>query len=149
MEFYVQLTQAQRYQIKALLSVGIKKPAIARELGVDRSTIYREVKRNIGKRGYRPKQAHEKALKRRIVKSQSRISAETWSLVEEKLCEDWSPEQVSGRLKKNGISISHERIYQYVYADKRAGGTLWKHLRCQGKKRRKCAGGHDHRGKNP
>ena len=140
MSTYKQLTQAQRYQIKALLSIGTKKAAIARKLAVDKSTIYRELKRNRGKRGYRPKQAHEKALKRRTEKSQHRIRATTWTLVEEKLCKDWSPEQISGRLKKNGIFVSHERIYQYIYANKRAGGTLWKHLRCQ-KKRRKRIGG--------
>ncbi len=148
MEPYIQLTQEQRYQIKAHLSAGRKKPAIARELGVAKSTIYREIKRNTGERGYRPKQAHEKALKRRIEKSQARICAETWRLVEEKLCKKWSPEQISGRLKKNSIRISHERIYQYIYADKRAGGTLWKHLRCQ-KQRRKRAGGRDCRGRIP
>ncbi len=148
MNTYTQLTQEQRYQIKAHLSIGTKKPAIAREMGVAKSTIYREVKRNTGQRGYRPKQAHEKALKRRKAKTQSRINAETWKLVEEKLCEDWSPEQISGRLKKDEISISHERIYQYVYADKRTGGSLWKHLRCQ-KTRRNRAGGRDRRGKIP
>jgi len=148
MSTYIQLTQAQRYQIKSLLSIGIKKPAIAHELGVAKSTIYREVKRNTGQRGYRPKQAHKKALKRRKRKSQTRISAAIWKLVEEKLCEDWSPEQITGRLKKQGVQISHERIYQYVYADKRSGGLLWKHLRCQ-KKRRKRIGGRDRRGKIP
>jgi len=148
MSTYIQLTQEQRYQIKAFLGVGTKKPAIARELGVAKSTIYREVKRNTGQRGYRPKQAHEKALMRRKTKSQTRVSTEIWALVEKKLRKDWSPEQISGRLKENGIRISHERIYQYVYADKRAGGTLWKHLRCP-KKYRKRAGGRDRRGKIP
>jgi transposase, IS30 family len=50
---YIQFTQAQKYQIKALLSIGTKKAAIARELAVDKSTILRELKRNRGKRGYR------------------------------------------------------------------------------------------------
>ncbi|MBT7782143.1 MAG: IS30 family transposase [Anaerolineae bacterium] len=148
MSTYIQLTQAQRYQIKALLSIDTKKAAIARELGVDKSTIYRELKRNQGKRGYRPKQAHAKALIRRTEKSQRRIRATTWALVDEKLHEDWSPEQISGRLKKNGIFVSHECIYQYIYADKRVGGMLWKHLRCQ-KKCRKRVGGRDRRGKIP
>ncbi len=145
---YTQLTQEQRYQIKALLDTNTAKGKIAKIIGVSPSSISRELKRNCGQRGYRPKQAHEKALARRMRKSKPRISAETWSLVTEKLREDWSPEQVSGRLKLNAIFVSHERIYQYVYADKRAGGTLWKHLRCQ-KKRRKRAGGRDRRGKIP
>ena len=145
---YTQLTQEQRYQIKALLDIEESQTKIAEKIGVNKSTIQRELKRNRGKRGYRPKQAHEMVLKRRREKSQPRIYKETWRLVEEKLREDWSPEQISGRLKKENISISHERIYQYVYADKRIGGTLWKHLRCQ-KKRRKRAGGRDRRGKIP
>lgn len=145
---YRQLTQEQRYQIKALLDMGHSQSAIAEELEVNKSTISREVRRNRGQRGYRPKQAHEKALEKRQTKARARMSAETWARVEEKLGEDWSPEQVSGRLKKEGIAISHERIYQYIYADQAAGGELWTHLRCQ-KKRRKRYGKRDRRGKIP
>ncbi len=145
---YKQLTQEQRYQIKALLDNKIAKMQIATTLGVDRSTINREIKRNSGKRGYRPKQAHRKSLARRQEKSKPRIGEEVWALVEKTLQEDWSPEQVSGKLKASGISVSHERIYQHLYADKFAGGTLWKHLR-HPKKYRKRAGGRDRRGKIP
>ena len=146
MSTYAQLTREQRYQIKALLDTDHNQREIADVLGVHKSSIQRELKRNRGKRGYRPKQANEKALARRKRKTQARISAEIWVLVEKELREDWSPEQVSGRLKKSGFSVSHERIYQYVYADKRAGGTLWKHFR-HPKKYRKRAGGRDRRGK--
>ena len=145
---YKQLTQEQRYQIKALLDNKISRTQIGKTLGVDRSTINREIKRNSGKRGYRPKQAHGKALARRQEKSKPRIGAEVWALVEKTLQEDWSPEQVSGKLKSSGIPVSHERIYQHVYADKRAGGRLWEHLR-HPKKYRKRAGGRDRRGKIP
>jgi IS30 family transposase len=145
---YTQLTREQRYQIKALLDTGHSRTETAQQLEVNKSTISREIRRNRGKRGYRPKQAHEMALKRRKEKAQTKISPETWVLVEEKICEDWSPEQISGRLKIEGIAISHEHIYQYIYADKRAGGTLWTHLRCQ-KKRRKRYGKRDRRGKIP
>jgi len=45
---------------------------------------------------------------------------------------DWSPEQVSGYLQKEGkLRVSHEWICQHIYQDKRDGGILWKHLRCQ------------------
>ncbi|MFZ5820171.1 MAG: IS30 family transposase [Chloroflexota bacterium] len=145
---YTQLTREQRYQIKALLDTEAKQERIAEITGVSPSTISRELKRNTGERGYRPKQAHEKALLRRQGKAQQRIAPATWSLVEKQLQEDWSPEQISGRLKLQGISISHESIYQYVYADKQAGGTLWQHLR-HPKKYRKRAGGRDRRGKIP
>jgi len=145
---YKQLALEQRYQIKALLDNDVPKGKIATTIGVSRSTITRELNRNSGKRGYRPNQAHGKALARREKKSKLRISEAVWALVEKTLREDWSPEQVSGKLKASGISVSHERIYQHVYADKRAGGTLWAHLR-HPKKYRKRAGGRDRRGKIP
>ena len=148
MSTYAQLTREQRYQIKALLDTDVSQGKIAEVISVSRSTISRELKRNSGKRGYRPNQAHEKALARKKKKSKPRISTEIWVLVEKELREDWSPEQVSGKLKMSGIFVSHERIYQYVYADKRRGGILWKHLR-HPKKYRKRAGGRDRRGKIP
>jgi IS30 family transposase len=95
---------------------------------VHRSTISRELRRNTGERGYRPKQAHEKAIGRRA-KAKPRITVTTWEVVEEKLREDWSPEQVSGWMKKRqGIQISHGWIYQHILADKQAGGDLHTHL---------------------
>ena len=146
---YAQLTQEQRYQIYALKKMGHDQSQIAKCLGVHKSTISREFGRNQGQRGYRPKQAHEKTLKRRAKKAQKRITTETWAQVEEKLRLDWSPEQISRWLKKYALDpVSHESIYQYVYADKRAGGDLHKHLRCQ-KKYRKRHGGKDRRGKIP
>lgn len=148
MRTYTQLTQEQRYQIYALLKMGHRQSDIAQVIGVDKSTISREVRRNRGQRGYRPNQAQQFALIRRRKKTHTRIAPETWSLVEEKLRFDYSPEQVAGKFKKSGIAISHEHIYKYIYADKRAGGDLWKHLRCK-KKRRKRAGGRDRRGKIP
>jgi IS30 family transposase len=61
---------------------------------------------------------------------------------------DWSPEQASGFLRVEGIlSISHESIYIHIWRDKRAGGTLWTHLRQSRKKKRKRYGGRDGRGR--
>lgn len=63
---------------------------------------------------------------------------------------DYSPEQIAGLFRRTGVySISHEWIYQYVLADKKAGGTLWKHLRWSDKKRRKRYGKQDRRGTIP
>lgn len=129
--------------------MGHTQAVIARELNVNKSTISRELRRNSGQRGYRPEQAHGKAMERRQGKATTTIKAETWQLVEEKLALDWSPEQIAGWLKKNDRqAVSHEYIYQHVYADKRAGGGLYKHLRCQ-KKRRKRYGSNDYRGRIP
>jgi IS30 family transposase len=104
---------------------------IAQQLGVNKSTISRELRRNRGKRGYRPKQAHEKAKGRCARKVHTRINLETWQLVEEKLQMDWSPEQISSWLNRQKLpSVSPEWIYQYIYTDKKVGGNLHKHLRC-------------------
>jgi len=148
MSSYKQLTQCQRYQIKALLKSGQNQTEIAQAIGVHKSTISRELKRNRGQRGYRPKQAEGKALSRRSW-DRRRIKAETWAWVEKKIREDWSPEQVMLWMKTSReTSVSHEWIYHYIYADKRGGGDLHKHLRGQ-KKRRKRYGSHDRRGKIP
>lgn len=148
MRTYHQLTQEQRYQIYALQKTGHSRKEIAEVIGVHKSTVSREVRRNRGQRGYRPQQAPKLAMERRP-KASPRISAETWTVVETLLRQDWSPEQISGRLKKEQrICISHEWIYQYILKDKQGGGDLYQHLRCQ-KKRRKRYGKYDRRGKLP
>ena len=148
MKTYKQLTQEQRYQIYALKKIGHNQMEIANVISVHKSTVNRELQRNRGRRGYRPKQAHQLALSRRN-KAKRRIQPETWELIEAKLRQDWSPEQISGWLiTRKGIQVSHERIYQYILADKQVGGDLYRHLRCQ-KKRRKRYGGYDRRGQLP
>ena len=150
MRTYKQLTSGQRYQICVLKKMGHGPTTIAKELEVHKSTISRELSRNMGERGYRPKQADEKACERRAnAAHQQRISAKTWEVVEEKLRQDWSPEQVSGWLgKRQEIRISHEWIYQHILVDQQAGGDLFIHLR-QHAKRRKRYGKYDRRGKLP
>jgi IS30 family transposase len=65
-------------------------------------------------------------------------------LIEARIIVDWSPEQISGLLKDElGYRISHERIYQHIWADKRQGGTLYKHLRQSNKRRKKQYGSKD------
>ena len=146
---YTQLTREQRYQIYILSKAGHLQNFIARELGVHPSTISRELERGRGRRGYRPKQADELAAGRKQKRYRARISAVTWALIESLVRQDWSPEQVSGWLaKEQQSSVSHERIYQYIYADKAMGGTLFQHLRCR-KKRRKRYGSYDRRGQMP
>ena len=146
---YTQLTREQRYQIYALKKEHHNRTAIARNLGVHKSTVSRELQRNQGGRGYRPKQADQLAQARKLKRARPRISAQQWQRVEALLRQQWSPEQISGRLRVEGQPrISHERIYQYIYADKQQGGTLYRHLRCQ-KKRRKRYGRYSRRGQIP
>ena len=149
MKGYAQLTHGQRYQIEALVKTEHNQTMIAKVLSVHKSTISREIRRNRGLRGYRPKQAHERAMIRRYEKPRTRIPLTTWVLVDARIRQDWSPAQISGRLlMEQGISISHESIYLHIYRDKRQGGDLHKHLRCQ-KKRRKRYGKQDRRGRVP
>jgi IS30 family transposase len=146
MRTYTQLTREQRYQIYALLKAGHNQREIAHFIKVHKSTVSRELRRNRGQKGYRPKQAHQFALNKRK-KARYRIAASTWILIEALIRQEWSPEQVSDWLKGNyGLQISHEWIYQYILMDKHAGGDLHRHLRCQ-KKRRKRYGSYDRRGR--
>jgi len=144
---YTQLTQEQRYHIWALKKAGFNQTDIAHQVGVHKSTISRELRRNTGQRGYRPKQAHSLATSRQQERARiPHITTATWEMVEDGLRQEWSPEQVSGWLwRQHQVRVSHERIYQYVYDDKRTGGTLHTHLRCQ-KQRRKRYGSRDRRG---
>lgn len=146
MSGYKQLTQGQRYQIEALLKAGHKQVEVATILGVHKSTISRELARNRGLRGYRPKQAQRLSDNRKEEKAMPRIAGQTWRWVEQLLREDWSPEQISSWLAaQKSVSVSHEWIYLYIYQDKREGGDLHRHLRCQ-KPRRKRYGSNDRRG---
>lgn len=143
---YKQLTQEERYQIEALMKAGHTQTTIAQILGRHKSTISRELRRNRGLRGYRPKQAHRLSVERRVGKVQLRIDTASWEQVERLLRQDWSPEQISLWLRKEpGTPISHEWIYQHVFQDKLNGGNLYHHLRCQ-KQRRKRYGSYSRRG---
>ncbi len=84
MRTYIQLTQEQRYQIKALLKIDQDQTQIAKAVDVNKSTLSRELRRNCGQRGYRPKQAHQIAMSRKK-KNKLRIVPETWTLIEEKV----------------------------------------------------------------
>ena len=142
---YKHLSQVERYQIYALMKAGHDQTQIAKLLDRHKSTISRELSRNCGLKGYRPKQACELMAKR---SEQSRNAATVPAWVYEQaahlLCLQWSPEQIAGKLP-----VSHETLYQHVYADKARGGKLWKNLRCHKQKRKRYASGRDRRGQIP
>lgn len=135
---YHQLTYEERCQIYALMKSGHCASSVARELAVHRATITRELKRNSGDAGYRFKQAQHKASARRKATSLAprTMTPPIVRLVEEQLTEgQWSPEQIGGWLARQGVvCISHERIYRHIRADKKAGGSLYTHLRHGGRK---------------
>ena len=146
MSHYTQLTREERYQISALKAAGHDQVEIAKVIGRHKSTVSRELTRNRGLRGYRPKQADNLAVNRRQDKSTHRIVPESWSRVELLLREYWSPEQISRWLRyEENINVSPEWIYQYILRDKQSGGALYKYLRCQ-KQRKKRYGAQDRRG---
>ena len=146
---YTHLTQDERYQIYILKKAGHDQSDIARILERDKGTISRELKRNCGGRGYRPKQAQALSVARQAKDNGATIGAETWAFADAKLAKHWSPEQISGYLQVNNQpSVSHESIYRRIYADKHLGGTLHNTLRCQ-KKRKKRYGNRERRGTIP
>jgi IS30 family transposase len=151
MKPYRQITAAERYALMVLQKQGLCPAAIARVLGRHRSTITRELDRNCKPSDgyYRPQLAHWYALGRRAgSRRNTRFTFRAWRFVRQLLHEDWSPEQISGWLRRFGIlSISHETIYRHVWTDKKYGGTLHTHLRCAQKRFRKRYGQRDSRGR--
>jgi IS30 family transposase len=146
------LTAEERYTISALHRNKIGNNEIARQLGRDKGTISRELKRNKGLRGYRPKQAQAKATERRQILNKEKINWFGWGYVEYLLTEQqWSPEQINGRLTFLGWEDvpSVEHIYRHIYINLKAGGTLVKSLRGRRKYRKRYASGHECRGKIP
>ncbi len=145
------LTFEDRCHIKAQRASGKTLDEICKSLKVNKSTISRELRRNRGKKGYRPKQAEGKAQERwRAAWKRRKLTTKLRQFIAAKLREDWSPEQIAGRLKQKGRRhVSHERIYQLVGEDKAEGGDLWRHLRWSAKRRRKRYGIRDRRGEIP
>jgi len=133
-----QLTLEKRYEIKAYMQSGFSKSYIAQQLKVHKSTITRELKRNRVRSGYHAMTAQKKAMvRKKNARKHIRFTEEIQSKVRALLLLDFSPEQISGRLKKEtNISISHERIYQYIRENRNSGGNLWKHLRHSNRKRK-------------
>jgi len=142
MREYRQLTEEDRIEIYAMEQAGKEQNMIAAELGVHPSTISRELSRNTGLRGYRPKQAQQKALQRRFNACKAvKMTPETIGYIECKLGQEHSPEQIAERMKQDpgwhGPAVSHERIYQHIWQDKARGRMLYKHLRIAGTKQRR------------
>ncbi len=128
MAHYQQLTIEERETIQSGLWEGISLRTIARNLGRTPSTVSRELKRNTGKdrRRYFPRLAHERARNRiRTRGARTRLKHPfIRKYVVQKLTEDFSPEQIAGRLHYDHppYSVSPEAIYQYIYTQYRRSG---------------------------
>lgn len=145
-----QLTVEQRYTISVMRSSGQKQKQIAEMIGKDKSTISREIKRNCdGRSGeYRHQLAQRKCAQRHQSKPKKiRFTEQVKAHVDTWLMEDYSPEQIAGRAKLHYVDcVSAERIYQYVWQDKKDKGQLFNHLRRKGRKYRKRGAAKDTRG---
>lgn len=146
---YKQLAEGERYQIQSYLKAGYTQNQIAEALNRSPSTICRELARNRGLRGYRPKQAHQLATHRRLNAEKAiKVTEEVAGWVEALIRQELSPAQAAAYIAKElGISIHHETIYQMVLADKARGGDMYKHLRIMSKPYRKRYGSYDNRGR--
>lgn len=133
MKKYKQLTSEQRYQIYGLKQAGLKQSRIAEKVGVDKSTISREFRRNKGHRGWRPKQAQALRDERKQACINGRqFSSDEWAEVERLIRADLSSEQAADRLALEGrLQISHEAIYRHIYVGQRDGSDVCRHLRGQ------------------
>ena len=135
------LTHQERYTISLMYQKGSNYAQIARQLGRYRSTIQREITRNKNSKEqvYDPDSAQESYCLRLLDKRKSIRFTETMRIkLEALLREDYSPEQVSGYLKKQGEDcVCTERIYQQIWDDKAKGGDLYTHLRQKGRKHQK------------
>lgn len=141
---YHHITEVERYQIYAMLKAEQTNQQIAEALGRNPATISREIRRNRGQKGYRPRQAHQYAQTRQLNSASNVrcISVHSWQRIEQHISKDWSPEQVAGR---TGLA-STESIYLHIYQDKAWGGSLWRHLRCRKQRRKRYGSGRSRRG---
>ena len=151
---YKHLTEEERYQIDDLRREGFNQAEIAIKIGRSPSTLSRELRRNQGERGWRPQQAQLKAVDRLVVRGTNnakKISEAAWQYAEKHLTEDqWSPEQIAGRLELEGIeTISPETIYQRILEDKNTAATLYTHLRCKKKRKKRYGSARSTRGAIP
>ena len=132
---YHQITPAERYRLATLRKQvpALSCAAMAGLMGRHRSTISREFRRNSARHdgAYRHSKAQERTNGRRSrSRRNSQFSAAHWTMIENSLGEYLSPEQISGRLRRDGIlNVSHETIYKHIWRDKRYGGQLYRSLR--------------------
>jgi len=144
------ITYEQRYTISCMLKQGYNQSKISEALCKSKSVISREIHRNKDLRSgeYRYALAQKKYRQRQDSKNKHiRFTDTIKSDVETLIEDDYSPEQIVGTLKKRGSPyVSHERIYQHVWEDKKQKGLLHTHLRRQGRRYRKRGSSKDSRG---
>ena len=137
---YSHIDLDERCVIHKNIANGKSLRSIAELLGRSPSSISRELKRNMGRYWYRPKDANDKSKIRRKESRQRKLdkNEELREFVLEKLKDGFSPDSIAGRIKLEGLktmSISHESIYTWLYKEALKGGNYHKYLLGQRKKR--------------
>ena len=137
---YKRVTEEERTFIYRWRQKGENPSEMGRRLGRAVSSISREIARNTGRRGYRPKQAHEKAQAQARRSGPRRFTETVRVDAEARIKEGWTPEIIGERARLEGRPwVCKETIYKHIYADAKAGGTLWMHLpRAKRKRHRRC-----------
>ena len=149
MKSYSQLSQEERYFFSTHYLNGGSIPKLAKEMNRSPSTLYREYKRNLRPSNrYAAYVAHSYATaRRRSARRGTQYTEDNWNLIIDLIFQQWSPEQISNRLKYlNYFSISFQSIYRYIRLDRRKGGQIYKQLRILSKYGRKCYRSDDNRG---
>ena len=138
-----QLTQEKWFVLDELLRLKLSKTRIAERLGVDRSTIYRELKRNSSPVGYQPEEAQQRTDTRRWVNRKRKMrDTATGAYVRERLEQQWSPDQIAGRTQLDfprnpRRHVSRQTIYNWIEHERRFGRRRWRECLRFGKPRRK------------
>jgi IS30 family transposase len=135
---YHRLREEDRHIIYRMRKAGNTQSEMANALGCSQSAISKELNRNRGHRGYRPRQAQLMTQARQSQKRRREIviKAEVKVAVIDRLKRKHSPEQISGGLCREGhVAPSRTCIYNFIRSDRRDGGTLYLNLRINGKRR--------------
>lgn len=137
------LTKEQRYAISLMLKEKKTQKEIADAIGVNKSTVCREIQRNSSRKGYSYILAQESAeIRKERLREPRKLNMEVRQRIEKLMREeDWSPCQIEGWCRRNGYRmVSKSSIYEYIRKDRDSGGDLYKHCRFKLKHRKRPVG---------
>lgn len=141
---YTHFTEKDRENLYIWKKEGVAVSKMAKRLGKHKSSIFRELSRNSGRKvGYLPDRAHNKTLKRKAQQMKKLDkNPKLKSYVITKLNDGWSPEMISGRAKYEDfpVAVSFETIYQFIYSKEGNKLGLFKCLRMKRATRGKLQG---------
>lgn len=131
MSSYKRLVLVDRQLIEKSIKNNSKISTIAEKLGVNPTTIYRELRVNGGRSSYSAVKAQRVADRRKVKKFPKKITQKMRNYIIRKVEQlRWSPHKIYRKAIQEGIDmIPPERIYDFIREDKKNGGTLYKRLK--------------------